>query len=174
MRCFIGIDLPPALKTQIVTWRDNEWPGSEGFKPVPPLNLHMTLVFIPALVESKRASIVKALDVSDIEPFTLTLDWVNHWRKPAIAWLSSKVPPIALKTLQSSVSTQCQQQDIKSPDVAREYQPHVTLMRKFKEPTSYPQPQQDWRFIVDKIHLFESRSGSNGVHYPIIETWSLG
>lgn len=174
MRCFIGIDLPPPLKTEVVTWRDTYWPDAESSKPVPACNLHMTLLFIPALSLDVQKSFIEKLDVSCIKPFTLHLDYTNHWQKPAIAWLSALKPSVELLTLQKSISQQCSALGIASPDLIRSYQPHVTLLRKFKSLTKYPQPPKNWQCRVEQVHLFESHSGANGVRYPIVETWTLG
>ncbi|MDH5601389.1 MAG: RNA 2',3'-cyclic phosphodiesterase, partial [Gammaproteobacteria bacterium] len=104
------------------------------------------------------------------QAFDLNLSKCGFWKKPAVAWLAPATIPGELKHL----AAQVQQSLIPcgfQPD-SRDYQPHVTLVRKAKQVPALDEIQPiPWQ--VDKFCLVESVTSKEGANYQVLKSWDF-
>ena len=150
---------------------------SEG-RTVPAENLHLTLVFLgsvsrtrlPVLDEiaSRCASHFKSAQ----DGLVLTLDTVEHWRRPHILCATSTGAPPGVATLAKALKRALTAEGF-SLDLKTPFRPHVTVARKVTHPLD-PRERVPviWRF--NEFALVQSLSGSEGSAYRPISTYRLG
>ncbi|RMH11862.1 MAG: RNA 2',3'-cyclic phosphodiesterase [Gammaproteobacteria bacterium] len=138
---------------------------------VPVENLHMTLVFVGSCNDSDLECLQSCLpeDLS-FSRFRIHLDHLGYWKRPKILWAGcSEVPDTLSKlveTLRDQIRNRCN-----LPIESRDYQPHVTLMRKVmpeKGNILKKTPIESVYWSITDIHLMESVSGPEGVQYRSI------
>ncbi|MDX1381481.1 MAG: RNA 2',3'-cyclic phosphodiesterase [Xanthomonadales bacterium] len=144
------------------------WSG----RPVPPGNLHLTLVFIGE-VDGRRLETLKDLAADRaLPPCGLSLDRLGWFPRPGVGWLgcSGGAPDMFAgfqRRLASSVSAAGFDVDM------RRWTPHVTLYRHLRKapPTMRSEPLE-WR--VEAFELMASRpreDGAGGVEYHTLGRW---
>lgn len=141
-----------------------------GPRPVPPENIHMTLVFpgsmpvdsIPCL--SSKAAVIK------VDRFDLILDTVGVWSRPRILWVAPSKMPVQLISLVDALNTGLAGCGVE-PD-KREYKPHITLSRKVTK-KKLPLDFEPIRWSVSTFSLVKSRTDPKGPVYEVLESWSL-
>lgn len=184
MRYFIGLDLAPAEKLSLDSWREKSLPELPRVRaplntkapvrqprPVPTANFHITLCFLGSVTPRQLEEITTLLDTVTAAPFELQLDTTGYWSGPKIFYVAPTTIPAPLYQLADSVSGKARQAGIELEK--RDYQPHVTLIRNVKADFPPPLflPGVSCRF--SQFHLFESVSTNSGVSYPIRQSWAL-
>ncbi|GGW78502.1 RNA 2',3'-cyclic phosphodiesterase [Alteromonas halophila] len=198
MRTFIGLDLAPAEKMALDTWRQQALPeimprpdtstsspktkkvrGKQrvaGVAPaspyaVPAANYHMTLCFLGHISDRQHEALCQTLNDIVCEPFDVHLDASGIWSGPKILFAAPQTPPQTLFDLAKYTRKAARQAGI---DVeGRDYKPHVTLIRKASATTPVPLFAPDVLMQIQGFHLFESVSTPSGVTYPIRHSWAL-
>lgn len=131
-------------------------------------NWHITLAYFGAANIETQQCIETQAALIKAQPFDLSLSKSGYWKKPAVAWLAPTSIPEELKQLALDVQqnlVHCGYQ----PD-AREYQPHVTLVRKAKQFPSVKEVQPiNWS--VRKFCLVESKTHPAGAEYTVIKEY---
>ena len=141
--------------------------AAKGCKPVPPQNLHVTLVFLGQVDAATICLIEHSATGISATPFVLTFDRLSYWPKPKVLCLNCTHTPDELELLVAALTR----------DVAicglltdtRPYQPHITLVR----PARYL-PDMDCEPLVWRAEAFclvESCSGPDGVCYKVRQQW---
>ena len=169
-RLFVAIDLPDAIKDQILRLREDDlppgrWPGREA--------LHLTLHFIGEVSEAKARAYELALAQVDEPAFDLRIEGVGQFPtedRPHVIWAGvQNTPP--LRALYEAVG-----QALESEGFLREqrrYHPHITLMR-FKKPlrrgraSTWLQEHLDFHTEparIEQFALFESQLKPGGALY---------
>jgi 2'-5' RNA ligase len=132
--------------------------------------LHVTLVFLGQVAESRLETVRTVAAGITGTAFTLILDRLEHWRKPGVLCLTTSAVPAPLASLVEQVRTALAAQRL--PSESRPYRPHLTLARKlarFEGPTDVePLP---WR--AASITLVESRADRDGLRYEPLASWPL-
>ncbi len=184
MRYFIGLDLAPADKLALESWREKSLPDmphhkqpaksrqpERSLRPVPPANYHVTLCFLGSITPRQLEDICQLLNDITVASFELTFDASGYWSGPKILHVQPSVVPEPLAELASLSHSAARQAGISVE--RREYRPHITLIRNVKSDFPPPlfAPQLTCRFT--HFHMFESVSGNSGVHYPIRSSWPL-
>jgi len=106
----------------------------------------------------------------DATAFELSLNNFACFEKPKILWLGPSAVPYHLTDLHAKLASALGVCDV--PIESRAYQPHVTLMRKFKGFKVSEVPQQVlWK--VKQFALVESVSTKNGVEYRPLKFYPL-
>ncbi|WJG09971.1 RNA 2',3'-cyclic phosphodiesterase [Aliiglaciecola sp. LCG003] len=169
MRYFLGFDLSAKSKLAIEAWREKALPHYDS--AVPARNFHITSVFLGQVNNHQMDALCSNIDNYEIRPFSLTFDTLGFWSKPRILWLGTTHTDSAAIAINKQLSDFSKQAGITIQ--TRPYVPHITLIRKAKDnpPAALIEPQ--FAIKVDKLHLFESVSGKQGVHYPIRQTWTM-
>lgn len=138
-----------------------------GGKPVAPENLHVTLVFLGSVDDETEAALTSAASAIQVPRLTITFDRVDFWRKPRILCLTGRTEGGELKTLVAELNAVSQTLSIEVD--RRPYTPHVTLVRKAREPKAITFEPIVWQ--TDSFCLVESRTLPEGVEYRVIQEW---
>lgn len=149
---------------------------SGGGRLVPTQNLHLTLVFLGALPESRiallspiAAQVAAAFSLGD-EPLTVMLDRVQYWRKSQILCATASADPPAAVELSDALKRALIEQGF-APDL-KPFRAHATVARKVQRVTrELEMPAVRWSFR--DFHLVESRKEPNGSIYSSREKWPL-
>jgi len=125
-------------------------------------NLHLTLHFLGNLAPVQLDCALQQAAKIDAVQFELFLDTFACFEKPKILWLGPSAVSYHLMDLHAKLASALGVCDV--PIESRTYQPHVTLMRKFKGFKVSEVPQEVlWK--VKQFALVESVSTKNGVEY---------
>jgi 2'-5' RNA ligase len=173
MRLFVAIELPDAVKAQLVALK-TEIPGATWVKPPA---LHLTLRFLGDRIDPIRSTPIKtALASVKAAPFPILLKSVGRFpsgRRPArVLWVGI-ADQQALMALQAAVETALAAVDF--PPEERAYSPHITLARvKDAEEGQAAQVERflaahkNFRaetFTVDQFYLVSSVLTPQGPNY---------
>lgn len=144
-------------------------PAGSG-RLVPPHNWHMTLHFIGNTTFAEKDCLHRQARKVRTRPFELSLDQMGFFKKSKVFWLGISETPNALIDLQKNLGREISHCDYQ-PEI-RPYSPHITVLRKTGRAPEL-KPVQPFVWKVDKFVLIESISGSNGVHYEVLENYRL-
>lgn len=137
-------------------------------RPVPPDNLHITLVFVgnwPVHAREQIELVVDALDIPDEE---LALDRIEHWRRAKVIALAGDELPESVAGYQRALSSGMAALGW-TPET-RPWRPHVTVGRKAErgvrkaldEPVRWP---------CGRVALVRSENRGNGSVYHPLRIW---
>ncbi|NMH59996.1 RNA 2',3'-cyclic phosphodiesterase [Alteromonas ponticola] len=192
MRCFIGLDLNAQQKLALQSWQQKALPEIRSREQTPPAkrqrkenirnvhaapvavpaaNFHITLAFLGDISASQQESLITHLDQIHAHPISLQLTQSGYWQKPKIVFVAPSSLPQSLAALHTQVRKAARAASIETE--SRDYQPHVTVLRK--APPTLPPPLflPDIQCEFTAFHLFESVSTASGVTYPIRHSWKL-
>lgn len=137
---------------------------------IQPENLHITLHFLGQVESDRRVCLQQVACALNDKPFVVNLDCLGYFTKAKILWMGCQYLPVELVRLHRDLGESLANCGYQSE--FHEYKPHVTLMRKCREPLNanndFVIPWQ-----VDEFALVESISGSGGVRYQVIEKYPL-
>ena len=133
-------------------------------------NWHITLAYFGAIDENIQTCLEQQAVKIQSQPFDLNLQSLGFWKKPKVAWLAPQIIPDTLKQLAFDI-----QQNLipcgYEPET-RDYQPHVTLVKKAQQPPLTNEIQPIHR-QVDEFCLIESKTFPTGAEYQVIKRWDL-
>ena len=154
-------------ETRLKLARLNLTLAAKGYRPVPPHNLHVTLVFL-GQVDDATACLIKH-GVKDISarPFALTFDRLSYWPKPKVLCLTGIHIPDELSMLVAALTNEAVGCGLKID--ARHYQPHITLVRPAPNLPDITIEPLLWH--ADAFCLMESCSTPDGVCYQVRQQW---
>jgi 2'-5' RNA ligase len=143
---------------------------SDNYRVTQPENLHITLHFVGQVSPEVKDCLHNAAHSINHKPFLINLDCLGYFNRAKIFWMGSNSVPVELTQLHHSLDASLARCGYKSE--SREYEPHVTLMRKCMAPVN---TAKDFiiPWLVDEFVLVESISGPNGVNYKVIEKYPL-
>jgi 2'-5' RNA ligase len=133
-------------------------------------NLHLTLVFPGNVDTATMDEIITEVSKESTQAFTLEIDRLGWWKKPAITWAAPSIVPDTLNLVVSRLDQICRKHAIELGD--RPYQPHITLARKSTRATHVEKFQPVvWK--VTSFSLIKSVTWASGPEYQPVESWSL-
>ena len=133
-------------------------------------NWHITLAYFGASDINTQLCLEDKAEMIKSQPFELSFSKCGFWPQPNVAWLAPKDTPEALKELTSHLQNLIEPCGFK-PEV-REYQPHITLVRKAKHPPTVDEVDPiNWQ--VRQFCLVESKSYPEGAQYKVLRSWDL-
>jgi RNA 2',3'-cyclic 3'-phosphodiesterase len=177
IRAFAAIALPDPVRTDLTILQ-----LGLPVRPVPPENLHLTLLFLGELPERQLEDIDVAFRQLRAPGFELALTGVGLFggSKPRVVYAGAAENP-ALRHLQAKVDTAARSAGFDLP--ARRFAPHVSLARLPERTPNrarleafvasrggYAAP----RFTVEDFHLFRSRLAPGGATYDELARYPLG
>ena len=173
-RLFVGIRPPAAIRALLLSlmggvqnarWQDEE-------------QLHLTLRFIGEVDRHRAEDVAAALGSVRQFPFEIALNGVGSFDKRGKGALWAGVTPHQdLKLLHKKVDQACLRGGIE-PDT-RAYHPHITIARLGRSTGPVDPFIERWAgltspaFLVENILLFESRLGSEGASYTVVERYPI-
>ena len=182
-----GCELPPAQPPErlrrlfFALWPSDELRATLGpriralqprgaGRPQRPDQWHVTLEFLGPVPESRLAAIREAADRVRAEPFEVTFDAIEHWRRPQVLCLVARALPPALQALVSDLRAGLAERNFE-PE-RRPFRAHLTLTRKLARPMAVgPCEPLCWR--ARDFALVESITDRAGSVYSPLATWPL-
>lgn len=175
LRLFVALRPPAAIRERLL----GVMGGVPGARWQDDAQIHLTLRFIGEVDRHQAEDIALALGSVRHPPFELALDGVGSFGKRGKGALWAGVTPQAdLKALHKKIDQACLRGGI-APDT-RAYHPHITLARLGRgagpvEPfIARSAGLSSPSFRLDDIVLYQSRLGSEGASYTIVERYPLG
>jgi len=132
-------------------------------------NFHLTLVFLGTIPADYLTCLQTMASDVQSQRFNLKLDHVGLFAKPKCLWLGCHEKPESLMLLAELLA-----QGVKSCGLSideRQYNPHLTIMRKVTELTEFTVEPIDWS--VTEFCLVKSEPVSDGVEYSVVQAWPL-
>ena len=166
-RLFFALPCATAQRRAIAQWRNALGLGSG--RPVPAENFHLTLIFLGSVAVAQIPGICAAAAQvrTPGEPLTVALDRLDAWRRAGVLLLAPAQTPQPL--LQLVYALQQAMLALGFVDAPREYRPHLTLMRDFREPVPESETPPDFHLNARHFALFESHKG----RYRSLAEWPL-
>lgn len=185
MRCFVAIELDPALRNPLVRLLREQLPRTRDVRWCSEHQLHVTLKFLGEVADQQtpNACEVVAAAAAQLQPFAIRLSGLGCFPSPNRArvlwcgmedttagcqrWLALADPPLA---------------ELGFERETRAYHAHITLgrskarggsavIRHVLETVPAPPPNE---MTVDHLVLFESRLGPGGARYYPVSQVPLG
>ena len=161
-------------------------------RAVPAKNFHLTLAFLGAVPQSRfealgqvaaqcalafgsRAAASSAGGTGSSPgaseaPIAITLDTLEHWRKPQILCATASQPPLAAVELAESLQRSLTGEGF-TPDL-KPFRVHATVARKVRR-VSRELHIEPVRWSFREFHLVESQTGPEGSSYSTLKKWAL-
>ena len=136
-------------------------------------NLHITLHFLGNMTEEQLNCARQQAAAVKLSPFSLNINRFGRFKQAGILWLGPDHVPDELVELHQQLGAAldiCGYQ----PE-AREYRPHITLMRKFHDEVGeqvYEPGILPVNWVVDRYALIESVSVDGLVEYRPLHMYS--
>jgi len=146
-------------------------------RAVPVVSFHLTLAFLGAVAQSRipALSAVATQFAASFhrhgEPIAVTLDCIEHWRKPQILCATSSAEAIAAGALAEGLARALVAEGF-APDLANEFRPHVTLARKARHPIRAV-GIRPVLWSLAEFALVQSRTQSQGAEYTVLASYPL-
>lgn len=139
-------------------------------RPVPAVNLHITLAFVGDVERERHAGIEAVAGGVEGSAFTLSLDRLGYWRRPQVIWLGASDTPPALEAMVKRLRKGLKGCDIEID--SRPFNAHMTVMRKVKQrPVGIVLPTVAWP--VNDFVLVSSQLRPEGACYRVLKRWPL-
>ncbi len=173
-RLFVAIRPPAEIRERLLSIMG----GVPGARWQDDAQLHLTLRFIGEVDRHRAEDVAAALGSVRQPPFEIGLSGVGSFGKRGKGALWAGVTPHdELKLLHKKVDQACLRVGIE-PD-NRAYLPHITVARLGRTAGPVHPFLERWAglasssFEVNSISLYESRLGSEGAAYTIVERYPL-
>lgn len=167
MRLFVALDLPLPTRAALAAWTDTAAPPQ--LRRVPAANLHLTLVFLGTRSEEQAARVAEALVAQKRRRIGLLHTAGALWlppRRPGVLAVALREHP-ELTAFQREFTTALDAAIGLAPD-RHGFRPHVTVARVPRrtrfDRRLYPLCPA-FSFRPPTLTLYESLTGSDGVHY---------
>ena len=133
-------------------------------------NWHVTLAYFGASDLNTQACLEEKAEKIKSQPFELNLSKCGFWPRPKVAWFAPEEVPDVLKQLMNALQHAITPCGFKIE--ARDYFPHITLVRKAKNnPASFEVSPINMK--VSKFCLVESKTHPQGAQYKVLRSWDL-
>lgn len=133
-------------------------------------NWHITLAYFGVSDEATQACLEEHAQNIKSQPFELNLSTCGFWPRPKVAWLAPDEVPEVLIQLTHDLQHAIIPCGFK-PET-RDYQPHITLVRKAecKPAISEIRPIT---MNISGFCLVESKTYPEGAEYKVLKSWSF-
>ncbi len=159
---------------------------ASGGRPVAMKNIHLTLVFIGSVAETKILAVtsiarhIAAAFPKDAMPLAFEFERLEYWKEPRVLCAVPSVETL-MRTADVSLSAGGVLADALraelvaggfGPDL-KTFRPHVTLARNVVHPTDAdPMSAALWSFT--DFALVQSKTASRGPVYSVLDSFPLG
>jgi 2'-5' RNA ligase len=168
MRLFLGLPIPPEL-AQALNRLTQAIELPKG-RPAAPKNLHLTLVFLGEVAESKLPPIERELSNLNIAAFQLKLTSLNTFPRAGVlvAEVEPTRPLLQLQAKAVAAMVRCGFAPESHP-----YHPHITLARfhgtlRLSQSQHTLPPSLQRSFTADTVNLYRSHLTPTGANYEIL------
>jgi 2'-5' RNA ligase len=133
-------------------------------------NWHITLAYFGSADANTQACLEEQAKKIKCQPFELNLSKCGFWPRPKVAWLAPEEIPEVLKQLTNDLQQAIIPCGFKLD--TRDYQPHITLVRKAKHQQAVSEVDPiNWQ--VTRFCLVESKTYPEGAQYKVLKSWDL-
>lgn len=139
-------------------------------RPQRPDQWHVTLEFLGSVAGPRIDAAVEAAACVGGAPFEISLDAVEHWRRPAVLCLVARTNPPALDEFVRRLRHELARQAFDCE--RRPFRAHLTLARKVVRPVAVP-PFEPLCWPAREFALVESLTDRAGSHYVPLAQWPL-
>jgi 2'-5' RNA ligase len=139
-----------------------------GGKLTRPDSVHLTLLFLGDVAQSRLAALHRIGEVVRFAPFSMQIDTAQCWRHNDIAWVGPRRMPPELPQLVGQLEVTASEAGFAFD--RRPYAAHVTLVRKAKCRRLDLAPI-DVQWPVSEFVLVRSRLQPEGSRYEVIGRW---
>ncbi|CRL47381.1 MULTISPECIES: RNA 2',3'-cyclic phosphodiesterase [Pseudomonas] len=166
-RLFFALNCPPEQRRAIAQWR-----GAlelRSGRPVPADNFHLTLLFLGSVGVAQIGDICTAAAKVHVPGVALSvlLDRLDVWRRAGVLVLAPEQAPPQLLRLVYALEQAMLPFGLE--ETAKEFRPHLTLMRDYRVPVPESATPPDFFLRADRFVLFESHKG----RYRALAEWPL-
>lgn len=165
-RMFFALWPPPAVQRTLGGLADTCARQVRG-RAVAEVNLHVTLAFLGEIPPPAVKAVSEAAAAVEFEPFALTIDRLGFWRRTGIVWAGTRECPRELRVLAGDLRERLAR--LGFPPEHREFQPHVTLMRRANRRPRLAMEALHWP--VESFCLVRSLPGAHGSEYHVEAAW---
>ncbi|HUU95328.1 MAG TPA: RNA 2',3'-cyclic phosphodiesterase [Phycisphaerae bacterium] len=185
MRCFVAIELDPALRSPLVRLLREQLPRTRDVRWCSEHQLHVTLKFLGEVADGQIPKVceVVAAAAAQLQPFAVRLGGLGCFPSPnnaRVCWCGIEDPNAACQRWLGLADPLLAELGFERE--TRAYHPHITLgrskarsgsavIRRVLETVPAPPPNE---MTVDNLVLFESRLGPGGARYYPVSTAPLG
>lgn len=152
---------------------------SEAGRAIPTDNLHATLAFLGDVASTRISELIDVATTLSFEAFDLHLERLEVWNRALVCLVPTAVPE-PLVALERDL--RCSLAEHQFPIDARQYRPHVTLIRERQRGLGRRHPLMSGRrdgeqldlpvsWHVDGFALVRSRVGPSGSRYEAVAHW---
>lgn len=131
-------------------------------------NFHVTLAFLGSAREALLPDIEGLANEIDNEPFEITFDQIETWKRAQLLCLSATAVPKPLAALVEQLRSKLLRLQFESD--YKEFKPHVTLARDWHD-AKVAQPIGPFIWRASELTLVESHTGPQGSRYEVLRQW---
>jgi 2'-5' RNA ligase len=168
-RLFFALWPTEALREQIGSAVQPILDGRKA-RPIPLINLHITLAFLGSVPEAALADILAAANQTSADRFDFTIDHLETWRRSHIACLTIEPTPAPLAVLVERLRFSLLARKVEADQ--KEFKAHVTVARDWRE-EGLERRVGPFVWSAEEFVLVESQAGSTGSQYSIVQRWPL-
>jgi 2'-5' RNA ligase len=147
---------------------------TEGARPVPQQNYHLTLAFVGEVASSRVAVLQQIGHGQRAAGCTIAIDAYEYWPEPQVVAAVARQPPTALVELWMRLRRDLllHQAALKLDRLQPSLRAHVTLARKVTQaPVMQAMSPFDWS--PRSFSLVRSDTGAAHSIYTVVDTWPL-
>ena len=135
---------------------------------VPAAKLHLTLAFLGDVPVGRIPGLIELAGAVRSRSFQLAIDTRGYWRHNRVVWAGAARCPAALRELLVKLADLMRANGFRHE--AREYVPHVTLLRDSRKAPTLPVPAPI-AWDVDDFALMRSAQRGRSSAYDIVHCW---
>ena len=168
-RLFFAIWPSETERTALASWQPLLHKLCDG-RVMRPATLHVTLVFLGEVAESRLEALQLAAREVDFQRFDLELVEARYWGHNHIVYAAPEIIPSQHTTLVNELESKLHNHCFKFE--RRPYKPHVTLLRNAQW-SDAPLPRQSkicWQ--VSDFVLVQSLNDEQGTYYEVLARFS--
>lgn len=141
-----------------------------GGRIIPPRNLHVTLLFLGEVLQSRFEAVQLAgARAAGAPAFRLNFDRIESWGRNVFCLTPSTCPAEALR-LAEKLRYALRDEPLQLSE--HEFRPHLTLARDLPDGRP-PEPIKTLCLEGREFALVESRRDAGGSHYSVLARWPL-
>lgn len=141
--------------------------GQSG-KLIVPEAIHMTVVFLGNVSEERLPQVREIGAATPWQDVTVRFDRIGWFRRARVVWAGSSKPPEALADAVAGLQARLRDAGL-SVD-RRNFQPHITLLRKVRRPPAQKE-MEPVECCFRRIYLVRSNLDRGGSHYVKVDSW---
>ena len=142
-----------------------------GGKATRPGTLHLTLLFLGNFPVDRIPALIEAARTVRFSKFSLNPGCLGAWSHNRLLWAGCREVPPALRALVAELQRALDDGGLFSASAARDFVPHLTLVRKLARQPAAEELLADWpplAWPVTEFVLLQSQRGSHGSRYATL------